>query len=301
MNKTWLVASHHFKKNVMKKSFIFVLLSVPLFVAFTIGMGMLGESMENNDAPIGYVDHAGVLNDPIALTDADAVEIIAYNDEEQAQQALERGDIQAYYIIPETYFEQRQVELRYYEEAGGNARGDFYDFLPYGDGKLAIAVGDVAGKATAAALQGSLAIGTLREHVVSHPCEPSHMLCHMNRRLQQPRLDNRFVAMVFAVYDQGNGGLTVANAGFPRPHLLRDGRVEEIPVQGLPLGILPEPRYEQRALELRKGDVVVFCSDGLKECMDRSGEEFGSERLEALLVELALKNREIRARQGGGE
>ena len=129
MKKTWLVASQHFKKNTMKKSFIFVLLSVPLFVAFTIGMGLLGESMENNDAPVGYVDHAGVLNDPAALTDTDAVEIIAYNDEEEAGQALERGDIQAFYVIPETYFEQRQVDLLYYEEPGGNARGDFYDFL----------------------------------------------------------------------------------------------------------------------------------------------------------------------------
>jgi sigma-B regulation protein RsbU (phosphoserine phosphatase) len=110
------------------------------------------------------------------------------------------------------------------------------------------------------------------------------MLCHMNRRLQQPRLDNRFVAMAFAVYDRADRSLTLANAGFPRPLLLRDGRVEEVPVQGLPLGILPEPRYEQRTLELREGDVVVFCSDGLKECMDRDGEEFGSARLEALLI-----------------
>jgi serine phosphatase RsbU (regulator of sigma subunit) len=165
--------------------------------------------------------------------------------------------------------------------------GDFYDFLPYRDGKLAIAVGDVAGKATAAALQGSLAVGTLREHVVSHPCDPAEMLCHMNHRLEQPRLDNRFVAMVFAVYDASERSLTLANAGFPRPQLLRDGRVEEVPVQGLPLGILPEPRYEQRTLDLREGDVIVFASDGLQECVDRNGEEFGSERLETLLVRLA--------------
>jgi sigma-B regulation protein RsbU (phosphoserine phosphatase) len=113
------------------------------------------------------------------------------------------------------------------------------------------------------------------------------MLCHMNRRLQQPRLDNRFVAMAFAVYDRNDRRLVIANAGFPRPHLLRDGRVEEIPVQGLPLGILPEPRYEQRELELRAGDVIVFCSDGLTECMNLGGEEFGAERLEALLIERA--------------
>jgi sigma-B regulation protein RsbU (phosphoserine phosphatase) len=165
--------------------------------------------------------------------------------------------------------------------------GDFYDFLPYGKGRLAVAVGDVAGKGAAAALQGSLAIGSLREHVVSHPCDPADMLGHMNHRLEQPRLDNRFVAMAFAVYDANEPNLTVANAGFPRPQLLRDGRVEEIPVQGLPLGILPEPTYEQRKLDLRDGDVVVLCSDGLKECIDRDGEEFGTERLELRLIELS--------------
>lgn len=165
--------------------------------------------------------------------------------------------------------------------------GDFYDFLPYGDGRLAIAVGDVAGKAAAAALQGSLAVGTLREHVVSHPCDPAEMLGHMNHRLEQPRLDNRFVAMTFAVYDANDRSLTVANAGFPRPQLLRDGSVEEVPVPGLPLGILPGQHYEQRTLGLREGDVIVFCSDGLQECVDSHGDEFGSERLESLLVRLA--------------
>jgi len=179
------------------------------------------------------------------------------------------------------------LEVAFAYEPARMLGGDFYDFLPYGDGRLAIAVGDVAGKGAAAALQGSLAVGTLREHVVSHPCDPAEMLCHMNHRLEQPRLDNRFVAMAFAVYDANERSLTVANAGFPRPQLLHDRRVEEVPVQGLPLGILPEPKYEQRTLGLREGDVVVFCSDGLQECVDRHGDEFGAERLETLLVKLA--------------
>jgi ABC-2 type transport system permease protein len=129
MNKTWLVATHHFKKNVMKKSFIFVLLSVPLFLAFTIGMGMLGESMENKDTPIGYVDLAGIVSEPAALTDPEMVEIIAFGSEDQARLALDDGEIQAYYVIPGDYYPERQVDLIYYEEPGGNARSDFYDFM----------------------------------------------------------------------------------------------------------------------------------------------------------------------------
>jgi sigma-B regulation protein RsbU (phosphoserine phosphatase) len=164
--------------------------------------------------------------------------------------------------------------------------GDVYDFLHYSDGRLAVAVGDVAGKATAAALYGSLAIGILRGHVVEHPCEPAEMLEMMNEYLRQPRLDNRFIALLFALYDPRTKILSLANAGFPRPHLVRGCRVEEVPVVGVPLGLLPDIRYEEKKLALQVGDVIVFCSDGFKECMNKRQEEFGSARLEALLTEL---------------
>ncbi len=82
--------------------------------------------------------------------------------------------------------------------------GDFYDFLPYGKGRLAVALGDVSGKGTAAALFGSLAIGIMREHIVEHPCPPPEMLAMLNRRLHGARLDARFIALVFGVYDAGD-------------------------------------------------------------------------------------------------
>src|SRR5437588_5851866 len=78
--------------------------------------------------------------------------------------------------------------------------GDFYDFLPYGEGRLALALGDVSGKGTAAALYGSLAIGTVREIVVDHACEPAPMLALLTQRLHAARLDPRLIAMLFAVY-----------------------------------------------------------------------------------------------------
>ena len=176
--------------------------------------------------------------------------------------------------------------------------GDFYDFLPYGDGRLAIAVGDVAGKGTAAALYGSLAIGILREHVVGHPCPPAEMLEMMNRRLHHPRLDSRFVAMVFAVYVARARSLALANAGFPQPVLLRDGRIEPVAVEGVPLGLLPDVRYEEKMLALRPGDVVVFCSDGIHEAMNRREEEFGLERLGAMVAKLAQEGSAREIAQG---
>ncbi|MGA2812315.1 MAG: GAF domain-containing SpoIIE family protein phosphatase [Candidatus Acidiferrum sp.] len=165
--------------------------------------------------------------------------------------------------------------------------GDFYDFLPYGEGKLAMALGDVSGKGTAAALYGALAIGILREHVVVHNCPPAEMLATLNDRLQGGRLEARFIAMLFAVYDAPTRRLTLANAGCPYPLLLRNGQVTELRLEGVPLGLFPGTEYEQEVFDLLPGDVLVFASDGIVESDNSREEEFGAERLARVLAESA--------------
>jgi len=161
--------------------------------------------------------------------------------------------------------------------------GDFYDLLPYGVGRLAIANGDVSGKGTAAALYGSLAIGILRELVHDNEISPSEMLAQLNSRLLAARLDARFIAMQFAVYDAALRELAIANAGGTLPLLVRDGQVTEVNVGGMPLGLLPEAEYDEVTLSLSPGDMVIFASDGIHESMNKEQEEFGVDRLKALL------------------
>lgn len=168
--------------------------------------------------------------------------------------------------------------------------GDFYDFLPYGGGRLGIALGDVSGKGTAAALFGSLATGIMREHVVEHPCPPAEMLAMLNRRLHGARLDSRFIAMAFGVYDAGERQLTLANAGGPYPILVRDGAVQEIRVAGIPLGLFPETVYDELKLDLQPGDVVLFASDGILESENSDQQEFGLKRLTSVLEELSPRH-----------
>jgi sigma-B regulation protein RsbU (phosphoserine phosphatase) len=167
--------------------------------------------------------------------------------------------------------------------------GDFYDFLPYGEGRLALALGDVSGKGTAAALYGSLAIGMLRELSVEKKLAPADMLAMLNRRLHAARLEARFIALTFALYDAGDRRLTIANAGGTHPLLLRDGRVTEIPVDGIPLGLFPEADYSVSTLKLLVGDVLIFASDGILESENARHEEFGLQRLSALLTSLPAK------------
>jgi sigma-B regulation protein RsbU (phosphoserine phosphatase) len=161
--------------------------------------------------------------------------------------------------------------------------GDFYDFLPYGQGRLAMALGDVSGKGTAAALFASLAIGIVREHIVEHPCPPAEMLRMLNSRLYSAHFDSRFIATLFSVYDASTRRLTISNGGGPYPLLVRDGAVQSVRVAGIPLGLFPDTQYDEVTLELVPGDTVLFASDGILEAFNADLEEFGADRLDAVL------------------
>lgn len=164
--------------------------------------------------------------------------------------------------------------------------GDFYDFLPYGIGRFALALGDVSGKGTAAALLSALTMGILRAHTVDHAGSPPEMLTTLNDRIHAARLDARFVVMLFAVLDSGTRQLTLANAGNPYPFLIRKGRIEEIAVAGIPLGLMEGTRYEAVSLDLHLDDIVVFVSDGILECQNTEQEAFGASRLFTVLASL---------------
>ena len=167
--------------------------------------------------------------------------------------------------------------------------GDFYDLFRYGDGCLAVAAGDVSGKATPAALFGSLTVGIMRGHVLEKYWSPAALLENINEQLLIPAVEDRFVAMVFAIFDGRDRSLVISNAGFPLPYMVRGGRIDTIEVQGQPLGIFPDQNYNDRRIKLERGDVVAFCSDGLVDCENDKGEHFGIPRFEEVLLGAAEK------------
>jgi sigma-B regulation protein RsbU (phosphoserine phosphatase) len=177
-----------------------------------------------------------------------------------------------------------QVGVAY--EPARDLGGDFYDFLPYGEGRLAVAVGDVAGKSLPAALYGSFAIGLLREYAAHGEFRPAQVLEDMNCKLLHVRVDRRFLAMIFAVVDSADRTLTVASSGLPQPYLARGGAVTQIELSGLPLGLMAGQTYAEVKLTLEPGDVLALCSDGVEESRDAGDEAFGSERAKKVLLGL---------------
>ncbi len=158
-----------------------------------------------------------------------------------------------------------------------------------------IVMGDVSGKAAPAALYGALVSGILRSLAPQH-LSPAALLAALNDQLQERRLDSQYVTMLIALWDDATRMLHVANAGSAQPILLTRRPVSEgekaltnalesqtIHVVGFPLGMFPDVRYDEVSVPLTSADLVVFFSDGITDAANSRGEQFGSERLCALL------------------
>jgi len=132
MNSMWRVALHEYKRNVFKKSFLLTLLSIPLMVTIGVGSGFVMVSLQNNDLPVGYIDQAGIFDNPVSapLSEGeDPVEFIPFQTEDEALAALQAKELQAFYILPDDYHETRQIEIVYTKKPGSNANRQWYDFL----------------------------------------------------------------------------------------------------------------------------------------------------------------------------
>jgi phosphoserine phosphatase RsbU/P len=160
--------------------------------------------------------------------------------------------------------------------------GDLYDFLRYGPQQLGIALGDVSGKGTAAALYGAVSIGIMRS-LAPQKLQPAEMLRQMNHLVGERRIEGRFMTACFATWQKGRQKLRVANAGQSQPLLYKDGRCDRIELTGFPLGIFEEVTYDEWGVTLEAGDILVFHSDGIAETYNSEGQLFGTERLRKLI------------------
>jgi sigma-B regulation protein RsbU (phosphoserine phosphatase) len=160
--------------------------------------------------------------------------------------------------------------------------GDLYEFLRYGPQQLGVALGDVSGKGTAAALYGAVAIGIMRS-LAPQKLQPAEMLRQMNQLVGERRIEGRFMTACFATWQKGRQKLRVANAGQSQPLLFKDGRCDKIQLTGFPLGIFEEVSYDEWGVTLKSGDILVFHSDGLAETVNKEGQFFGTQRLGKLI------------------
>ena len=157
--------------------------------------------------------------------------------------------------------------------------GDYYDFIEREDGRLVIALGDVSGKGTAAALLMSSLHAAIHAQTGSHDTLVE-TISAVNRYLADNIPPNRFVTLFYAELDPESGALSFLNAGHNPPLIVHAaGTVEQLASGGLPLGIKADADYREGRTNMQMGDVLVIYSDGVTEAASPSGEEFGPTRL----------------------
>ncbi len=160
--------------------------------------------------------------------------------------------------------------------------GDLYDFLDYGPNRTAIVLGDVSGKAAPAALFAALVSGIMRAAASQQP-EPAKMLALLNDALQERKLDSQYVTMLFALWNDDNQTLQVANSGAVQPVFCRAGESLPVKAEGFPLGMFADVTYEEFSVATQPGDAIVFVSDGILDAENEKEEMYGQDRLAGLL------------------
>jgi phosphoserine phosphatase RsbU/P len=160
----------------------------------------------------------------------------------------------------------------------GSVGGDWYDFIPLGNGRWGLVLADVSGKGTAAALLMSATRGMLRS-LAQTGSGPAEVLTRLNQLMIEDFPSGRFVTMVYAELDPSSRVLRIASAGHLAPLLVEPSGHRWIKHEhGLPLGISAS-KFSETEVTLGKHSRIAFYSDGITEAEIDSGEEYGAERL----------------------
>jgi len=260
---------------------------------------MMGVPLQTGDRVIGliYVDN-GTIFRPFSQEDLDLLTVMANVAAIRIEHARLAEVEQSEKLMELEFAQAREIQSMLlpteapvypgYDLAGHNlpcrtVGGDYFDFVPYADGRVALAVGDVSGKGLPAALLMSslqARVQMLRETGL----DPASAVTVLNRNLAERCPAGKFITFFYAVLDPATGSLTYSNAGHNYPLLLRaDGSVEQLSGGGMVLGLFPTLSYELRETKLGPGDILALYSDGVTEALSPLGDEFGEEGLAEFL------------------
>jgi len=258
-----------------------------------VGLINLGQRLSEQD----YSSDDRRLLGNLATQAAPAVRVAQLVRQQQLE-ALERQRIEQelrvarliqQFLLPKSVPAVDGWEVTAHYQPARAVGGDFYDFIPFPDGRIAFVIGDVTDKGVPAALVMATTRTLLRsaaERLVS----PGAVLEQTNNQLVENIPPKMFVTCLYALLDPATGHLVYANAGHDVPYRRTRAGVVELRARGMPLGLLPNMHYEQHEVTLEPGDCVLLYSDGLVEAHSPTREMFGFPRLQAMMGEPADGN-----------
>lgn len=222
----------------------------------------------------------------VAAQAAMVVENAQLHEERLAQRDMER-DLEFARQVQRGFLPNERPQLEGYSfsdyyEAAKSVGGDYYDYIPLPSGKIAITLGDVAGKGVSAALLMARLYSSARYLFLTHE-KPDAAVTALNEDIASSGMGQRFITFVAMILDPVAAELTLLNAGHMPPVLrLADGSTSTISekVSALPLGILPDTQYRSETIPFPQGATVLAFTDGVTEAMSPERELYGRERLQ---------------------
>ena len=212
----------------------------------------------------------------VATQAAIAIDNARLHEEALRQRALQRelelaNEVQRGFL-PENPPSIDGYEFFNFYRAADHVGGDYFDYIPLPEERVAVVVADVVGHGVVAALLMAKLSAETRSSLALET-RPGKVLARLNEMCGGEHSNCRFVTMVLAVLDPKSGEVAIANAGHPRPLLRRaDGEVQELTarVGGIPLGILADVEYGESTAQLAHGETLTMFTDGISEARDAS-------------------------------
>ena len=187
-------------------------------------------------------------------------------------------------MLPEGTWSGPGVEAFGMTKPANTVGGDFYDILPQPDGTVIVALGDVAGKASPAALLMALLLAILRT-LVDERLPLQALVQRLNLQVARHAPASRFITLFLASYHPATGRLEFVNAGQTPPLLRRqNGTIERLMSGGVALGMFEGSTYQAGELVLNPGDALLMYSDGMTEAESPDGQPFDESGLERTLA-----------------
>jgi sigma-B regulation protein RsbU (phosphoserine phosphatase) len=225
-------------------------------------------------SPFWFVVSVAGLTFLLAL---ELVDRVLVRDELEVARQLQRD------LLPSQAPELPGYRLAHSYRTANEIGGDYYDFLPLPDGRLALVIGDASGHGMAAGLLMAIANAALKLAIEVDP-SPERVAALLNRVLCRTGDRRAFMSLFYGLLAPSSGHLEYVCAGHPFPLLRRaTGKLEELGKGGLPLGIRNVVELARAEVTLGTGDLLLLYSDGLPESVNAAGEAFGFERLRDLL------------------
>ena len=187
-------------------------------------------------------------------------------------------------IFPPFPEDAGQMDIAASMNAAKDVAGDFYDFFRIDDDHIGFVIADVSGKGIPAAIFMAVSRTLIRATGI-RGVKPSECITYINSLLAEESASNMFVTVFYGIYNIKTGDVTYTNAGHNPPYVAKaDGSVVKLPLsKNIIAGFLKDYQFTEEALQLQHGDTLLLYTDGVTEAVDPNYEEYGEERLEALL------------------